>query len=141
MTGSGLGTEHGGTPLGNVQVDFEDAVLREEELEAFGDDQLLDLAQHRTVGAEIEILGDLLRDRAAAAHAAAVAEVVGNGVEQLAPVARIQQREAGIRPVPQLLGQRFPVNAAMLFETAIFRDDHGAPQLMGYAVQRNPAVL
>src|SRR5690606_38156297 len=67
VPGGRLRTEDSGTPLGHVEVELEDAVLGEEALEAARDDELLRLAQERPLRREVEVLGELLRDRAAPA--------------------------------------------------------------------------
>jgi hypothetical protein len=68
VTGRGLGAEDAGAPFGNVEVQLEDLVLRHEPLEAARDDEFLDLARRRALAAEVQVLRDLLRDRAPAAN-------------------------------------------------------------------------
>ena len=54
-----------GTELRDVEIEREDLVLRERHLEIDGEQCLLHLARHRPLRLEEQILGKLLRDRAA----------------------------------------------------------------------------
>ena len=52
------------TPLDHVEIDLEDARLRQRDLEPARDDELLDLSERVVGGRQIQILRQLLRDRA-----------------------------------------------------------------------------
>src|SRR5664279_6006012 len=49
--------------LDDVQIELEDAFLRELPFEPPGDEELTELAPRRPRGGEVEVLGELLRDR------------------------------------------------------------------------------
>ncbi len=55
-------------PLDHVQIDFENPRLGERRLEAAGDDELAQLAQRAARGRQVEILRQLLGNRAGAAN-------------------------------------------------------------------------
>ena len=63
-----LGAPDAVAPLDHVQIDLEDARLRQRRLEPPRDDQLAQLAQRVARRRQVEVLGELLRDRAGAAR-------------------------------------------------------------------------
>ena len=62
----GLGAEHAVAPLDDVQVELEDALLRQVILERERDQHLARLAEDAALRRQVEVLRELLRDRAAA---------------------------------------------------------------------------
>ena len=71
-----------GAQIDPVQVEGEDLVLVEPGLEPDRQRQLLQLAAQRALGREVEVLGQLLRDRAAAGHHRAGPDIVDQGADQ-----------------------------------------------------------
>jgi hypothetical protein len=116
------------------------SILGQEPLEPSRDDELLDLTQRGAVVAEVEVLRELLGDRAAATDLIAVLDVVPGRSEQRAQIGGIEHGEVVVARVIQLLAQRVPVDAVMLREVAVLGDDDGAAQVRSDVVERNPLV-
>src|SRR5207247_642423 len=57
-----------GPPLRHAQIQLQDAILRERELEPQRRDRLFELAERVARGREVQVLGELLRDRARSAE-------------------------------------------------------------------------
>src|SRR5690606_19307573 len=102
--------------------------------------EFLKLAQRRTIFAEVEVLGDLLRDGAATADFAPVPEVVAEGAEESAQIAGVEPGEGVVAGVAELLGERGPVDALMTVEIAVLGDDDGALEVVGDVFERHPVV-
>ena len=68
----GLGAEDAVAPLDHVEVELEDALLRQHRLQQHGDHRLLRLAHVALLGRQEQVLRELLRDRRAARHDAAL---------------------------------------------------------------------
>ena len=114
----GLGAEDAVAPLDQVQVELEDAPLGERALERSARNTSVELARHgvRRV-AEEQVLRELLRDRAAAAHHAALLEVAARRGLDLVPV-----------------------EPAVLVEGVVLGDQHRAPQQRRDALVGHPAL-
>ena len=63
----GLGTPHPIAPLDDIEIELEDTRLGQRDFEA-RDDELFDLPERIVGRREVEILSELLRDRARAAR-------------------------------------------------------------------------
>ena len=99
-------------PLDHVEVDLEDARLAQRRLEPPRDEQLAQLAQRVLRRRQVEVLRQLLRDRAAAAEERALLEV---------PLER--------------LADLLDVDPLVLPEAGVLRDEHGPLEC-----RRDPAV-
>jgi hypothetical protein len=102
-------------PLDRVQVQLEDAPLGERALEAHGEDQLLELPPRRARRAQPQVLRQLLRDRAAAAHDLVRAEV-------------LLRREPDLVPVEPVVGE----------ELVVLRNEDGPAQRGRNMLERHP---
>ena len=125
--------------LRHVQVQREDAVLRQRPLQSVGDHRLLELAERIARGREIEVLRELLGDRAGAAELLPPRPRASQHPTQLLTVACIRQGEAGA-PVAQRLPHRPPVHAVMLVERPILRRGRGLPEPVRHGIERNGLV-
>jgi hypothetical protein len=134
----GFRPEHARSPLGDIEVEFEDAVLGEEQLEPPRDNVLLELSDGRPVDREVKVLGQLLRDRAASANLVAVREVIRQRFAQRAEITAIQPREILVAGVAELFAHGAPVDAVVIAEVSVFRNDHRALEPARDAVQRHP---
>ena len=94
--GRGLDPEGAGAEIDPVEVDGEDLLLAELGLEPDGVDQLLQLAAEGALVVEVEVLHQLLGDRAAALDDAAGAEVGQRGAGEAEHVDAEMAPEAGI---------------------------------------------
>src|SRR6476620_7852780 len=81
-----LGSVYPHAPFRNVEIQLEDALLRQMLLQRAGNERFLRLSEHRSIGREVEIFCELLRDRAAAALEGALFEVVQRGVLHPFPI-------------------------------------------------------
>ena len=95
-----------------VQVEFEDMVLVEFALDFQREKCFLDLARDRTFGRQEQVLGELLRDRAAALHDAPGAQVDDHGA-----------------------GKADRIDARMVVEAPILGGDHGLRKVAGQFVE------
>src|SRR5437867_9086609 len=105
------------TPFDDVQIELQNASLRESRLEAPRNDQLLELTDGIARWGQVEVLRKLLRDRAGAA-------------DRLSPFEVDLERGANL----------FDINAVMLPEAAVFRDEHGAFDMGRHARVRYPPL-
>ena len=94
--GPGLGAEGGVAPLHHVEVEGEDAPLVEPPLQRHGEERLARLAEQAPLGAQVEVLGQLLGDGGAAAGVAAARQVEAEGLQQLLPVEAVMDPELGV---------------------------------------------
>ena len=117
MTRRGLAAEHAIAPFDDVEVELEDAPLVEDRLEHHGNQCFLGLAPITSFRRKEEVLGELLADRRAPSHDAALAVV---------PV------ECELYP--------FPVEAFMVDEPGVLGGDHRALELHRDALVRNPGI-
>src|SRR5439155_24815108 len=98
------------SPLRNVEVQLEDTVLRERKFETQGGRGFLHLADRIARGGEIEILSELLGDRARAPQPVAVApRRADGGPEPVSAVHAERIRDFGgvdpdVRAEPRVLG-------------------------------------
>ncbi len=68
MLGSGLDTKHAIAQIGAVQIELQDLALGQAGLEPQSQEGFLDLAFHRTLIVQEQVLGQLLGDGGAALH-------------------------------------------------------------------------
>src|SRR6185436_20234061 len=94
--GRGLDAERPGAELDQVEVQLEDPLLREMALEPAGDRELSELAPGGPGRREVEVLGELLRDRRAADLELALFPVLLEGAAHRVPVDALVLPEAGI---------------------------------------------
>ena len=105
-------------PLDDVEIDLEDARLRQRRLEPPRDDQLAQLAQRIARGREIQVLGELLRDacsRRAARRRVSSACCIGHA-------------------------DLLDVDPLVLPERAVFGDQHGALQVAARCASTAPSA-
>jgi len=115
---SGLGPEDAVPPLRHVQVERQDAPLGERALELERQHRLLRLAPQAPLGAEPQVLGELLRQGGGAAQRPPLAEaVVGGGLNLV------------------------PVEGAVRVEARVLRDQHRLDEPGGDVVQADPGLL
>src|SRR5678815_4230240 len=81
-----LGPVDTGTPFGDVEIELEDPFFRKMVFERTGDQRFTGLPEDRPFRGEIEILRQLLSDRAAAAFEFAFFEVIEGGVLHAFPI-------------------------------------------------------
>ncbi len=111
-------------PFGAAQIQLEDPVLREGELEAHGRRRLLHLAERVTRGREVEVLGELLGDRARAAPAVAAVPRRGD------------RRPKPVRPArPECVDDLRRIDPVMRTKTGILTDDDHALEGGGDVLQ------
>src|SRR5690606_4998040 len=84
--------------------------------------------------------GDLLRERAPATELGAVFPRIAKRVEERAPVFPAPPRER-LSPGPaDLLAERHPVDAAVLAEPVVLRDQHGPLEVARDVLEREPLL-
>src|SRR2546425_9523384 len=110
-----LGAEDLVAPFRDVQVEFQDAFLGEAPLELPGDQRFMHFAQEALLGGEVEVLRQLLRDRAPPALQLS-----------LLPIARERLLEA------------LPIKPVVLVERRVLRHDDRPLQMRRDARQRRP---
>jgi len=114
----GLGPEHAVAPLDDVEVDLEDARLGQVIFEREGDQDLAQLADEAAPRRQVQVLGQLLGDRAAADRHRA-----------LVPVGRDRVLE------------RMQVDAVVAVEAFVLGVDHRGAQVARDRRQRPPLPL
>jgi hypothetical protein len=129
MACCGLGAEDGRPPFGHIEIQLEDPVLLEKALEPSRNDRLFNLADCRPRFAEVEILGELLRDGAATTNPFAIRAVIAVRREQRAQIIGVEDGEIVVAAVAEFLAQRAPVDAAVLVETGVLGHHHRAAQM------------
>ena len=110
-----LGAEDPVAPFRYVQIEFQDALLGKTPLDLPRDQRLMGFPQEILLGGEIEVLRELLRDRAATPAQLA-----------LLPVAC------------ECLLEAFPIKPMVLVERRVFRHDDRLLQMGRDARQRHP---
>jgi hypothetical protein len=116
ITSGGVCAVNSGSPLDDVEVELEDALLAEDEFGNGDEGELGAFAENGTAGPEEEILDELLRDRRGTAGSRTL-EVVYCGDLDLVPV-----------------------EAVVLVETRVFSGDDGVLELGRYLGEGNEAV-
>ena len=107
-----------GTPFGDVQIDFQDALLVHQQFEHGSDDGFFRLAPEISFAGKKQVLGQLLTDGGAARD----------------------------HPAPSLVFlycflYAFPVEAVVLGKLRVFRHDHRALKFLGNARIAGPALI
>jgi hypothetical protein len=124
MLRSRLRSEDPGPELHKVQVQFQDSVLPESPLEPLRNDDLDSLPEEGAIGPEIEVLCDLLGNRASPAKLITVlTHEVEGGPEGPQIIAAPPRKVLVAFPV-DLTRQSKPVDPTMLIEPTIFSRDH-----------------
>ena len=139
-TGGGLRAEDPRAPLDHVQVELEDAVLVQPPLQSLGHDQLQGLPEKGAVRAEVQVLGELLRDRAAPSDLVPVRPRVGDGPRQGSQVRGTPPGELPVTAPADFLGERHPVDPPVLAEAIILRHEHGAHEVRRDVSEPPPLV-
>ncbi len=125
--------------LDDVQVQLEDPRLAQRPLEAVGGHRLLQLPQRVARGREVQVLGELLGDRAGAAHPALPVGGAAEGPLQFRAIARIPPRE-GAAPVAEGLADRPPVDPVVLVEGVVLARDRRFAEPLRDRVEGNGPI-
>ncbi len=106
---------HARAELHNIEIDLQNAALRPHDLDQHGEIGFERLANKAPAGPEVEVLGQLLGDRAGPAQVSAL--------------------------FPERAGKRLEVEAMMLRKLLVFGSDNGNAKIGRYLTQRHPPAV